>query len=151
MKTLRFTGMLLIIVNASCINYTINIPDDFVVYDREAHFKAITADGIRMKIKKIKNEPKGDILLWSRTIELHLKSRGYQIIKNDEIKTVSGLQGRAMLSLFKYHRKDYSYLTAIFVHKKYVYLIESAGPYDIFNNHQKNIYKSIRSFRIKYF
>jgi len=145
-------GAVTILFQCSCgRDFIMKPPAGFVEFVREKkHFKAISADGIRITIKRVKNKPPDSKLeQWSETVLLHLKKQGYHILRTDNIKTSSNLKGKLFSTIYKYSNRDFSYLIAFFVTGKYIYLIESSGPYPIFQKHEKSIIESIKTFRLK--
>ena len=127
--------------------YQIDPPRDFVVFDREADFKAISADGVRIKARELPNNPKGDLDLWTRTILLQLENQGYTVDKQERIKPATGQAGRLIASHYLIRNVKYAYWTAIFVRGETLLLIESAAPAEDFARHESAIRRSLAGLR----
>lgn len=139
----------LLVFAAACGRpYRIDPPRDFVVFDREDDFKAISADGIRFLAREIPNRPKGDLALWGRAIALQLDRQGYTIEKDERVTAASGLDGRLFASSYLLRDVKYAYWTAIFVRDDTLVLIESSAPADDFAKHADAIRAAIRSLRL---
>ena len=126
-------------------------PPEFAQYrDARPHFKAVSADGIRMRARREENQPKSDVGLWQESIRGHLKHEGYRIVEEGDVKAKDGgANGRRILSLYRFQEQDYVYLVALFVRGAYVFIVEAAGPYKQFTTHKQNIEESLRSFETK--
>ena len=134
---------------SACRNYEMQTPKGFVRFDQEKTvIKEISANGVRIKTRKVDNDPPGDLELWSQSVEIHLKGQGYRILKNEPIRTSSNLNGRLFVSMYRHNDRDYSFLTAIFVEGKFVYVIESAGLFAAFSEHEGNIIAAVKSFQL---
>jgi hypothetical protein len=57
----------------------IKLPKSFVQFEKKKAFEAISAKGATIRISKIPNEPKGDLLFWTKAIEYELVGRGDQL------------------------------------------------------------------------
>jgi hypothetical protein len=138
----------LFLILPACRTFTMEAPKDFMVYDKQPEpFRAISAEGVRLKARSIKNEPKGDLALWTEYLEMHLKSKGYLLKEKKEIQNSQGLKGMYLTSLYQYSGQNFAYLAALYVNKDNIFLIESAGTYPDFEKHRDNIIIALKSFR----
>ena len=143
--------LLLVAAFSGCRNYSLKTPEGFVEYKWERNFKAISADGVRLAARKFANEPKGDLALWSKTVERHLLEQGYRLEKNEAIRTRAGLTGHLFQCSYGFENVDFVYLTAIFLRNRKIYVIESTGPVEKFRRHEKKIHRAVKSLRIGLF
>ena len=54
---------------------TVTLPADVAVFDQAGVLRAEAADGTRIRIGTVKNDPRGDSLFWQRALVFHLKAR----------------------------------------------------------------------------
>lgn len=133
---------------AHCKTYTMEAPEDFVVFDRADDFKAISADGVRIIAREIPNRPRGDLDLWTRAILLQLDGQGYQIAKNEAIRTATGREGRLIESTYLLRNVKYSYWTAIFVKEDVILLVESVAPAEDLAKRESSLRKALRDIKL---
>jgi hypothetical protein len=140
-------GILLLIFGLAGCQPGMVVPEKFAPYRKSSAVKAISADGVRLKVKTIANDPWGDIALWTGTVEMHLKEQGYKTIKSEDISSARNGKGRYILSLYSFQNRDYAYMITLFVQKSALFdrivVVEAAGPFNAYEKHEAAIQKAI--------
>lgn len=147
---LRFLVFCLLMsgVFSACKAVEIRAPEGFVVYTKlpGSEFRAISAEGIALRVKQTANEPASDVTLWSRSLKLNLESRGY-VVRSEEPIEAAGLKGSVLKSATRIANQDFGYICALFVSGRDLYFVEAAGAYPEFAAKEAQILDSIRSFK----
>ncbi|MCK5737280.1 MAG: DUF4349 domain-containing protein, partial [Spirochaetaceae bacterium] len=55
----------------------IPLPEGFALIDKSPDFLAISPEGVRLRVRKVKNYPEQSIAFWSETLDKELSKRGY--------------------------------------------------------------------------
>lgn len=108
---------------------TIKPPAGFAVYTKDTGWlKAISALGVRIRVRATKNEPYGDHLMWSAASTAYLKSQGYHLITQTEITSGKGLKGLYGEYIYRFNGENYLYALTVYADKNKIYYIETGGP-----------------------
>lgn len=130
-------------------NFIITKPSGFAEYKKKSGvYRAISPDGVRLRVYGIKNDPYGDADMWGKSVGLYLKGQGYQEISKGDVQASGGLAGRQTVYVYRYNGTNYYYSLALFVTKKAVYIMESAGPDEAYKKRQASLRKSLDDFSI---
>ena len=79
MRIFHIYIIITVCIFSSCVSYTITTPDGFAEYEQEGNvFRAISADGIKIRVRQIENKPYGDAEMWMKSIKLYLDGNGYK-------------------------------------------------------------------------
>jgi hypothetical protein len=97
------------------------LPEDFAVFEKEDSFRAESADGTRVRIGTVPNEPAGDGLFWRRALEYHLDDF------YGESEALSTGSAACILFTSK-DREPFYYLVGVLAVKKKLYVIETFFP-----------------------
>lgn len=131
-------------------DYRVTTPEGFAVFDREQHrYRAISSDGVVVKVYAVANNPFGDAGMWGTAVEHYLKSMGYQQIVKKEMATSENLKGLYMEYLYKYNAEDYIYSLALFLHDKDIYLFQSGGQKKYYDKRRSSIMRSLNGLSLK--
>lgn len=135
----------------ACRGVEIRAPEGFVVYTKLSgpEFRAVSAEGIALRVKRADNEPASDVLLWSKALKLNLESRGYVVRSEEPIQTVTGLRGSLLKTSSRAGSQDFGYLCALFVVERDLYFVEAAGAYPEFQAREAQIMEAMRTFKAK--
>lgn len=131
-----------------CKSVHMRAPEGFVVYSKISgpEYRAISAEGIGIRVKRTANEPASDVMLWSRSLKLNLENRGYVIRSEEPVQTTKGLRGSLLKTASKVGNQDFGYFCALFVVERDLFFVEAAGPYPEFGARESQILEAIRSF-----
>jgi len=144
-------ALIAILVFVACKGVEMRAPDGFVVYLKPAdsEFRAISAEGIALRVKRTPNEPLSDVTLWSKSLRLNLEQRGYIIRSEEAIRTTGGLSGSVLKTASRVENQDFGYICGLFVVDRDLYIVESAGAYPEFGAKENQILDAIKTFKPK--
>jgi len=107
---------------------SITLPDGFALISKSPVLLAISPEGVRLRVKQVKNYPEQTADFWMKTLESNLVSRGYARI---DIDTGSDWGGDGLfesgLWAMPWGDEDYLYLTALRLRGGKLELLELAG------------------------
>ncbi|HDP79430.1 MAG TPA: hypothetical protein ENN21_01160 [Spirochaetes bacterium] len=130
--------------------FTLRQPDGFAVYTREtASYKAITADGVRLRAFSRKNEPRGDAGMWGETVRVSLAERGYRLTSEKALSGRNNMRGKLYEYDYWYNGEDYRYSVGLFVEDDVVYIIEACGEAASYDRRKNDIAAAMNSFDAK--
>lgn len=136
-----------------CRTFEATAPHGFAVYENRSlfsnEFKAITADGVRYRVRTVKNEPEGDAALWKQTLVKSLEKKGFRILNSSSLQTEQGRSMQVVNSQLSAGGEDYLYLTAFIVDGKRIILVEAGGPKELMSVHEKGLHNSLRALKIQ--
>src|SRR5690242_1999645 len=112
---MRSLTVIVMLVLVACKGVEMRAPDGFVVYARPAgsDFRAISAEGIALRVKRTPNEPRSDVGLWSKSLRLNLEQRGYMIRSEETIQTTTGLSGSVLRTASRVENQDFGYICGL--------------------------------------
>ncbi len=114
--------------------YTMPTLDQFSIYEKDRNARHISPDGIRLMIRTVDNNPKGDLAFWKEAIRKHLDDSGYLFQAQKTIKTNHPKQGEgeALSFIVPYQGEDWGFAVVIFVQEDDLTLVEMTGPFQNF-------------------
>ncbi len=122
----------------------ISLPDDVAVFELSGSFRAEAADGTRVRLGTVENDPRGDSLFWQRALIYHLESR-YKETEGIDLDTIS-------LALFtSKDREAYYYLVGVMPipEKGNLVIMEVYFPHkDAFERHYEDLLKAFREVTV---
>jgi len=140
-----------VVMAAGCTTaqYTINSPDGFVHFNKDKRvLKYISSDGVRIRAHHVKNEPYGDLQMWSDSADLHLRDAGYHELDKKDLATTDNIRGLYREYLTRFNAEDYVYALALYVDREYIYILETGGQKKYFDRHRAGVLQSVRSFSV---
>lgn len=151
MNRLQLVVMVLVLGTVGCGPVAmLKKPEGYAQYQEALpHFKVISATGVRLQARDVPNDPKADVGLWTESVQLFLKSQGYQIINVSDVPVKDGQPGKRILALYRYHERDFAYLVALFVREDRVFLVEGGGPFQEYQADQARVEATLRTFAIR--
>ena len=144
-------SLLLCLLFAGCetSEYSIKKPEGFAEYKKTGKvYNAISAEGIRLRVYTVKNEPYGNPEMWMESVNIYLKSRGYKRIDKRKISGSGNIKGFYTEYIYRYYGDNYIYSLTIFDKKDNLYLIESGGIDYYYKKRKKSIIGAIKEFKI---
>jgi len=125
-------------------------PDSFAHFDREKKvLKFISAEGVRVKVSAVKNEPYGDLAMWMGAVNNHLKTGGYHLQTSRDIATSGNMKGLYSEYLHHYNAETYIYSLALFAERDYLYIAEAGGVKREYEKRRDGILRSIQSLSVR--
>ena len=91
-------------------------------------FRAASADGVVIALRKIEHRPKADLTFWVKAIQNRLRDRGgYALLSARDVTTKQGLKGKRLTFGHDQNGVEMKYEVTIFVTDDYLYLLEFGG------------------------
>lgn len=110
-------------------------------------YRATTAEGLVLGVRAYENDPKGDLVFWSRVIENKMRETGgYAKLGKSNVKARSGLPGVQLRFGHDEGKTPHLYQLTVFVDDDYVYLLEAGGTKAEVERQQAQIDWSVRNF-----
>lgn len=121
-------------------------PPAFRPYAEADDLRLITADGVRVAVREVDNEPVADLAFWVDAMKRHLDKRGYALAGEDCFTTQRGQPGCTLDFVLPYGAEDWVMSETIFVYGDAVVLVEAAGPFPRFQAVAESYRKALRTF-----
>ncbi|HSV98343.1 MAG TPA: hypothetical protein VLM75_15590 [Spirochaetota bacterium] len=132
------------------VKYRMDAPAGFAVYTKDADsYRAISADGVRVRARRVENNPPGDAAMWGQAVEAHLKNRGYHRIAFQQVTARNGWAGSFTEYAYWYNAEEYRYAVTIFVTSEHIYLLEAGGTTERYARKREGIIKSLGQFSVE--
>jgi len=145
--------LLSIIVASGCetsYTYRVSTPEGFAAYTREKkYYKAISADGVRIRVYTVLNDPPGDRKMWQGAIAHYLKGIGYHLKDQKEVRASDGLKGDYTEYLYRYNARNYIYSLTLFISGDTIYVLEAGGIEKEYRERKSDLEKMIAGFSTK--
>ena len=120
-------------------------PEGFSVYRDSRLFRAVSPDGVRIRVREVKPEPSMDLSFWQSAVTKYLVESGYEQ-RGDGIRLGnSGKRGFMLRWLLPYGQEEYVYALAIIPDGKDLCLVEIAGKLEAFDMHYTAIEEWVRT------
>lgn len=145
---LRVVGLLAFALLVGCggVPFRMNAPPAFKRYEQTDDFRFITADGVRLRGRLLKNGPVADLGFWREALRGHLEKRGYVFQSEACFRTEGGLDGCTLDFLLPYGAEDWVHSETLFVRGDDLMLVEAAGPYTLYTPHKASLQAALRTF-----
>jgi hypothetical protein len=122
----------------------IDLPDEFVLFDKEKDFRAQAADTTVIRGGVVKNDPAGDNRFWQDAVAFEMEGRG-------EIAVEFATIGSVAYSVYRNDDiKPRYYLVGLLVKDKKIYVFEVFYPHEqAFKTHNAAIVKSFKTAEVR--
>jgi hypothetical protein len=126
-----------------------DLPKSFAKYeDRHYRTRALSADGVLLKVARHTNVEGGDLTFWTTFVKKSLSMQRAILVKRVDKSTVyRGKECVILEGVKEIGGKPYAYLVAIAVTKNHVVTYEAWGPADAFESAKTAIKTSIGTVR----
>lgn len=104
-------------------------PDGFVRYQHKDGPAFITADGVRVRARRVANYPKADLQFWIDAMDRHLTARGYLSRGRTCFKTAAGSEACTAEYVVPQGAEDWVMAETVMVDGDALVLVEAAGPF----------------------
>jgi len=143
-------ALLLSLMTAGCVSFAIDRPADFSEYERTSDwYRAIAADGVRIRVRLIENRSKGSANMWRTATVRHLEKSGYQKVSEKNFITVAGEKASHSEFTHHYFGREFIYTVTLLVKKDHIGVVETAGEKKYYEAHREALLKAAQSFRFK--
>jgi hypothetical protein len=106
----------------------IDLPEGFALVDKGPEYKALSPEGVRLRVRKADNYPEQSLDFWIKTLEADLRNRGYLVFESKtEQDWGRGKNFAQRLWALPLGNEDYLFLTALHVSKGKIEILEMAG------------------------
>lgn len=126
--------------------YTMDIPKSFRKFEDTRDFKMITANGVMLKARQVRNYPQGDLDFWTDAMARHLTERGYSMKSKDCFATRTGKKACTLDFVLPYGTEDWAFSETLFVLNDTIVLVEVAGPFDRFSAIEAELADALKTF-----
>lgn len=145
--TARLPLALLWVLVASCTApYSMNVPPSFKKYEDTRTFKLVSADGVLLKARKVKNDPQADLDFWVEAMKKHLDERGYLLQEERRFNTTTGHKACTLNFALPHGAQDWMMSETILVVGKRVVLVEAAAPFERFSAMEEELRQALLTF-----
>jgi hypothetical protein len=114
-------------------------PEGFSVYRDSRLFRAVSPDGVRIRVRVLKPEPVMGLSFWQSAVIQHLVESGYEQRGNVTRLGRTGQKGFMVRWLLPYGQEEYVYSLAVIPDGKELCLVEIAGRLEAFDLHSAAI------------
>ena len=93
MNRFFLTALAACLFSVSCASVTMKTPEGFGLFDKEDFYKAVSADGVYIQGKIVKekgSEANRDLATWETELARSLTARGYTPVSKAELATTDG-------------------------------------------------------------
>ena len=144
-------SMALSLLGTACSRgFDIKTPEGFAELDSsdDYRYRATSADGVVLAVRREKNDPKGSLDFWASVIGNDLSERGYGAAKTEKVKSKNGTLGRKLeYRTTKNGRPNVLWVT-VFVNGDRLVVVESGGDADHFRKVEHEISAAIAAVEI---
>ncbi len=142
-------ALLVLSVCVSCATYQIEPPDGFAVIEGRDTFRAISPEGVKMRLRFEPNDPQQDLDFWAAALRNHLERGGFRPIGGKETFLTGEWEGVIFEWGAPVGGEDYLYLTAIVPTNKRICIIEVAGEHSLYREYRESIGRSLRTLTLR--
>jgi hypothetical protein len=144
-----FLALGLVLCSGCGRNYDMVVSKSFRSYEESRQLKAITADGVMVKVREVENYPEASLDFWADAMGRHLEQQGYAHKSKECFTTASGIAGCRLDFLLPHGPEDWVLSETLFVSGDTVYLVEAAGPFERYAKVETEYAASLRTFRLR--
>ena len=121
--------------------FDIKTPDGFAeLDDAEGYrYRATSADGVVLAVRREKNEPKGSLDFWAAAVGNELTSRGYGKPAVESLKSQNGTAGKKLAFRTVKNGRPSVLWVAVFVSDDRVVVVETGGDADHFSQVESKV------------
>ena len=151
-RTLPAAAVIVLSMVAGC-GPTMDLPADFVRAHRLGvggyRVRGVSADGVVAGVRdSYENPANGTLSFWSAAIRNELIcSRGYVPVADEAVCSDAGRNGRLMTFQANRSGAEFTYLVAVYVTDRRVYVAEAGGRSETVKPRMANIRKALLSVR----
>lgn len=132
----------------SCTPVRAEIPDIFAFSESRGKLRIYSPDGLKITVRAEKNTPQKDSEFWAGALENQLEKKGYLLEKKERFSSAN-LNGISLLWVVPFGHEYYSYMTALAVKGRKIYIMEAAGEQKLFERYEKEIAGILSSLAAK--
>ena len=127
----------------------VEIPEGFAEAKNRWTFRAVSPEGMRYKVRTVKNYPEQDLQFWGSALKNHLAKEGYHLMGEGRHFQMKDTDGIFYEWLMPYGNADYIYLTAITISKDRIIIAESTAEHTIYKRYREAVFTSLATISLK--
>ncbi len=115
-------------------------PEGFSVYRNSRLYRAVSPEGIKLRIREVRPEPVMDMAFWETALTAYMEEAGYLLRDKQILELKTGSNGLTFMWLAPYSGDEYVYMVALFPSKlssnkgaKQLKIVEVAGELESFD------------------
>ena len=151
MKRVILTALAACLFSISCASVTMKTPDGFGLFDKEDFYKAVSADGVYLQGKIVKekgSEANRDLATWETELSRSLTARGYTPVSKAELATADGPARYCEYEVI-FNGEIYSYAVLLASKGDQLYTIEAGGRKPRFLAKREAILAAMKTSQVK--
>lgn len=137
--------------SVSCAGVTMKTPEGFGLFDKEDFYKAVSADGVYLQGKIVKekgSEANRDLSTWETELSRSLSARGYTAVAKSPLSTADGA-ARYLEYEVIFNGEIYSYAVLLASKGEQLYTIEAGGKKARFLAKKESILAAMKTAQVK--
>lgn len=130
--------------------FGIDTPDGFAELEAndDYRYRATTAEGVVLAVRREDNEPKGGLEFWSSAVENELSTRGYEKVSAKNIKSKNGTAGKQLVYKVSKNGRPNVLWVAVFVTDSRVVVLETGGDEAHFAHVEPKVSQALSEFEV---
>lgn len=130
--------------------FGIETPDGFAELESndEYRYRATTAEGVVLAVRREDNEPKGGLDFWSAAVENELALRGYEKLSAKNIQSKNGTPGRQLAYKVSRNGRPNVLWVAVFVTSSRVIVVETGGDEAHFSHVEPKVSQALSELEV---
>jgi len=149
MKKVYYPGVILyLILITACSMVDVEKPEGFAEARSGGMYHAVSPEGVRYRVRYVKNYPVKEIDFWQKALKIHLEKEGYDLV-SEQVYQTGDKKGVFFEWGAPYGHENYIYMTAIAVFGKKIAIAEAAGEYSLFHKYKEAIISSLQTIRLR--
>lgn len=137
---------LLFVAGCARAPYTMDAPEAFKRYEKRRDFHMITADGVVLQAREVKNYPRASLSFWKDAMSKHMEQQGYTLTSAACFTTNKGLKGCTLTLMLPHGPEDWTLAETIFVVDKKIIIVEVAGEFTRYKAVEAFLEKALKTF-----
>ncbi len=133
----------------SCQKIILDEPEGFANIEEGKIYKAVSPEGVILKIRIVENAPSKDVEFWGDALSYQLKKEGYVSSSDGVYFTGAEHGGYYHEWALAYGTDTFKYLTAIIPYEKKIIIAEAAGEYIVFADYRDSIIECLKTVKLE--
>jgi len=146
-RALLTAGVFLGLLLAACGRPRVQTPEGFAPVDSRGAFRAVSPEGVRFQVRRVRNEPRQELAFWAEALRTQLVKEGYRPSGEPQSFQTGrgGREGRLFEWIMPYGAETWSYLTGVLVTGKRIVIVEAAGERSLYQRHRAAMLASLQT------
>ncbi|MBI4955360.1 MAG: serine/threonine protein kinase [Myxococcales bacterium] len=130
--------------------FDIHTPAGFAELEgqKDYGYRATTAEGVVMAVRRKPNAPFGDLGFWSGAIDAQLRRNGYTAVEGRDLKSADGTDGKRIHYSRILDGRTHALWLAVFVNDDHVYTVEAGGDAEFFEKAAPSVDTALASLEL---